>query len=141
MMSKRKMYESKIYTICQTSGDVNINDRFNGVKFMLSVFHAEYYAKTPCICIGKIGDSERVFVTEDKLCYFSVTDGWGVNDGYIFALNLGFEFKHDKPMGIYEIKEFVANTPEAHGFTSHMKKGLEIGVAKKIIKLLENTNQ
>ena len=67
MMSKRKMYENEIYTICQTSGDVNINDRFNGVKLLLSVFHAEYYAKTPCVCIGKVGNSERVFVTEDKL--------------------------------------------------------------------------
>lgn len=57
-----------------------------------------------------------------------------------FCLNLGFEFKHDKPMGVDELKEFVANPPEARGFASHTKKGLEIKAAKKIIQLLEKNN-
>lgn len=43
-------------------------------------------------------------------------------------------------MGVDELKEFIANPPEAHGFASHMNKGLEIGAAKKIIQLLEKNN-
>ena len=140
MMSERKKKEMEIFAICQTSGDVNINDRFKGTKFLSSVLYDDYYAKTPCICIGKIGNSERVFVTEDKLCYFSVTYGWGEKDGFLVALNQGFEFKHDQPMGIKELKEFIANSTEAHGFASHMKQGLELAVAKKIIELLEKNN-
>ena len=140
MMSERKKKEMEIFTICQKSGDVNINDCFKGTKFLSSVLYDNYYAKTPCICIGKIGNSERVFVTEDKLCYFSVTYGWGEKDGFLVALNQGFEFKHVMPMGIKELKEFIANPPEAHGFASHMKQGLELAVAKKIIELLEKNN-
>ena len=137
MMSERKKKEMEIFTICQTSGDVNIGDRFMGTRFLSSVLYDKYYAKTPCVCIGKIGNSERVFVTEDKLCYFSVTYGWGEKDGFLVALNQGFEFKHDQPMEIAELKEFVANPPEAHGFASNMKRGLEIAEAKKIIELLQ----
>ena len=140
MVSERKKKEMEIFTICQTSGDVNIGNRFKGAKFLSSVLYDNYYAKTPCICIGKIDNSERVFVTEDKLCYFSVTYGWGEKDGYLVALNQGFEFKHDQPMGINELKEFIANSTEAHGFASHMKQGLELAVAKKIIEILEKNN-
>ena len=131
MVSERKKKEMEIFTICQTSGDVNIGNRFKGAKFLSSVLYDNYYAKTPCICIGKIDNSERVFVTEDKLCYFSVTYGWGEKDGYLVALNQGFEFKHDQPMGIKELKEFITNSTEAHGFASHMKQGLELAVAKE----------
>lgn len=138
MLSKRKEYENEVYKICQKSGDINVNDRFAGVKFMLSVINDEYYSHLPCICIGKIDNSERVFVSEDKLCYFSVTSGWGQKDGYLVALNKGFEFKHDIPMELNDLKKFVSNPPEAHGFASHMKRGMEIDVAKKIINILDN---
>ena len=140
MLSERKKKEMEMFTICQTSGDININDRFNGTRYLTPVLFDEYYAKTPCICIGKIGNSERIFVTEDKLCYFSVTYGWGEKDGFLVVLNQGFEFKHDQPMGINELKEFVTNPPETHGFASHMKVGLEITNAKLIIQLLEKHN-
>lgn len=138
MLSQRKEYQNEIYRICQKSGDVSINDRFNGVHFFGSVLYDKYYETMPCVCIGKIGNSERVFLTEDKLCYFSVTGGWGEKDGFLVALSQGFEFKHDTPMELDDLKKFVSNPPEAHGFASHMKRGIEIGVAKKIINLLEN---
>ena len=38
MLSKRKEYQNEIYMACQKSGDVNINDRFKGVRFLGSVF-------------------------------------------------------------------------------------------------------
>lgn len=138
MLSKRKEYQNEIYRICQKSGDVNTNDRFNGVRFFDSVLYEKYYETMPCVCIGKIDNSERVFLTEDKLCYFSVTGGWGEKDGFLVALSQGFEFKHDTPMELDDLKKFVSNPPEVHGFASHMKRGMEIGVAKKIINLLEN---
>ena len=137
MLSKRKEYQNEIYNVCQKSGDVNINDRFNGVHFLGLVFFEKYYETTPCVCIGKIGSSERVFLTEDKLCYFSVTGGWGEKDGFLVALSQGFEFKHDNPMGLDDLKKFVINPPRAHGFASHMKRGMEISIAKKIINILD----
>ena len=112
MLSKRKEYQNEIYEICKKSGDVSINDRFRGVQFSESALYDKYYAETPCVCIGKIGSSERVFLTDDKLCYFSVTNGWGAKDGYLVALEQGFIFKHDVPMEIEDLKEFVANPPK-----------------------------
>lgn len=138
MLSKRKEYQDEIYEICKKSGDVNINDRFKEVRFFESVLYDKTYVEIPCVCIGKIGGSERVFLTEDKLCYFSVTAGWGENDGYLVALNQGFVFKHYTPMDLEDLKAFVANPPEAHGFAANIKRCAETGIAKTIISILEN---
>ena len=43
-------------------------------------------------------------------------------------------------MGIKELKEFISDPPEAHGFASHLKQGLALAEAKKIIELLEKKN-
>ena len=137
MLSKRKEYQNEIYEICKKSGDVSINDRFKGVRFSESALYDKSYAEMPCVCIGKIGGSERVFLTDDKLCYFSVTDGWGENDGYLVALNQGFVLRHDISMDLEELKEFVADPPEAHGFAANMKRCAEIRIAKIIISILE----
>lgn len=140
MLSKRKEYQNEIYEICQKSGDVSINDRFRGVRFSESALYDKSYAEMPCVCIGKIGGSERVFLTDDKLCYFSVTDGWGENDGYLVALNQGFVFRHDISMELEELKVFVADPPEAHGFAANMKRCAEIRIAKIIISILEKNS-
>lgn len=39
MMSERKKKEMEIFTICQKSGDVKINDCFKGTKFLSSVLY------------------------------------------------------------------------------------------------------
>ncbi len=141
MLSKRKEYQNEIYEICQKSGDVSINDRFRGVQFSESALYDKFYAEKPCVCIGKIGGSERVFLTDDKLCYFSVTDGWGKKDGYLVALNQGFVFRLDTPMELEDLKEFVADPPEAHGFAANMKRCAEIRIAKTIISILEKSSE
>ncbi len=140
MLSKRKEYRDEIYEICQKSGDVNINDHFTGVILSESKVYDKSYASMPCKCIGKIGSSERVFLTDDKLCYFSVTDGWGEKEGCLVALEQGFVFRHDIPMELEDLKVFVAEPPEAHGFAANMKRCAEIRIAKTIISILENNS-
>ena len=140
MLSKRKEYRDEIYEICKKSDDVNVNDHFTGVLFSESELYDKSYASMPCKCIGKIGSYERVFLTDDKLCYFSVTDGWGEKDGYLVALGQGFVFRHDIPMELEDLKAFVADPPEAHGFAANMKRCAEIRIAKTIISILENNS-
>ena len=108
------------------------------MQFSESALYDKFYAEKPCVCIGKIGGSERVFLTDDKLCYFSVTDGWGEKDGYLVALEQGFVFRHDIPMELEDLKAFVAEPPEAHGFAANTKRCAEIRIAKRIISILEN---
>ena len=140
MLSKRKEYQDEIYEICKKSGDVSINDRFKGVQFSESALYDKSYTEMSCVCIGKIGGSERVFLTDDKLCYFSVTDGWGEKEGSLAALGQGFMFRYDTPMELEDLKVFVAELPKIHGFAANMKRCAEIRIAKTIISILENNS-
>ena len=106
------------------------------MRILTPAIGSEHLLERTFACIGKIGDSERILLTDDKLCCFSVTDGWGEKDGYLFALNLGFVFNSEKPVGVKELKEFIDNPPTSHGFISHMAMGCEIEKAKKILKVL-----
>ena len=54
----------------------------------------------------------------------------GKKDGYLVALNQGFVFRYDTPMELEELKKFVADPPEAHGFAANMKRCAEIRIAK-----------
>jgi hypothetical protein len=69
MLSEQKELEFEILEICKNSGDVNVGDRFDGV-----MYNSEF-GDRPCVCIGKTNNT-RLFVTEDKRCYFTVSGGW-----------------------------------------------------------------
>ena len=136
MLSEKKLCENEIYEICKSARDINLNECFRGVRILTPAIGSEHLLERTFACIGKIGSSERILLTDDKLCCFSVTDGWGEKDGYLFALNLGFVFNSEKPVGVKKLKEFIDNPPTSHGFISHMAMGCEIEKAKKILKAL-----
>ena len=75
MLSAKILNEKEIYEICQHSADISVNDRFKGALFFSAQQEDEYLSQTTVICIGKIDNTERIFRTEDKLCYFGVSVG------------------------------------------------------------------
>lgn len=101
MLSAKILNEKEIYEICQHSADISVNDRFKGALFFSAQQEDEYLSQTTVICIGKIDNTERIFRTEDKLCYFGVSVGWGVKDEYS---------AHVEHLG-----RFKLNTPVANG--------------------------
>ena len=130
------MCENEIYEICKSARDINSNDCFRGMRILRQAIGSEHLLERPFACIGKIGNSKRILLTDDKLCCFSVTDGRGEKDGYLFALNSGFVFNSENPVGVKELKEFIDNPPTSHGFIFHMATGCKIETAKKILKAL-----
>ena len=129
MLSEKKLCENEIYEICKSARDINLNECFRGVRILTPAIGSEHLLERTFACIGKIGSSERILLTDDKLCCFSVTDGWGEK-------NLGFVFNSEKPVGVKELKKFIDNPPTSHGFISHMAMGCGIEKAKKILKAL-----
>ena len=102
MLSERKEQELEILEICKNSGDVNVGDRFDGVMYNSDL------VDRPCVCIGKT-NSYRLFVTEDKLCYFMASDGWGVKGGRLAGVKIGNLLCFDKPSGADEIRSYIKN--------------------------------
>ena len=135
MLSKEKIFEQTIYEICKNSPDIKVGDRFKGILVKDDYFDL---AKKPCTCIGKIGDTERVLRSDDMLFYFSVTDGWGENDGFLAALGKGFVLRFDAPTDLDGLREFINNPSSAKSMYGNMLRHSEITAAKKIIEAVEN---
>jgi hypothetical protein len=53
------------------------------------------------------------------------------------AVDLKIRFETDEPKTIDELRDFVNNPPEAHGWAGHMSRGHKISTTKSFIELLE----
>ena len=106
MLTKEKELELEILEICKNSGDIEVRDRFDGVMYNTEL------GDRPCVCIGKT-KSSRLFVTEDKRCYFTVYDGWGVKDGKLAGVKICSLLRFDKPSGADEIRSYIKNLKPA----------------------------
>ena len=102
MLSEEKEIELEIFEICKNSGDITVGDRFEGVMYNSDL------GDRPCVCIGKT-NSYRLFVTEDKLFYFMVSDGWGVKDGKLAGVYISGRIRFEKPAGADEIRSYIKN--------------------------------
>ena len=111
MLSEEKEIELEIFEICKNSGDVNVGDRFDGVMYSREL------GDRPCVCIGKT-NSYRLFVTEDKLFYFTVSDGWGVKDGKLAGVYISGRIRFEKPAGADEIRSYIKNLKPATSCSS-----------------------
>ena len=106
MLSEEKEIRLEILETCKNSGDINVGDRFDGVMYISDL------GDRPCVCIGKT-NSYRLFVTEDKLCYFTASDGWGVKDGKLAGVKIGNLLRFDKPSGADELRSYIKNLKPA----------------------------
>ena len=106
MLSEEKEIELEILEICKNSGDINVGDRFEGVMYNSDL------GDRPCVCIGKT-NSYRLFVTEDKRCYFTVYYGWGAKDGKLAGVYISGRIRFEKPAGADEIRSYIKNLKPA----------------------------
>ena len=130
MLSEEKEIELEILEICKSSGDVNVGDRFDGV-----MYNSEF-GDRPCVCIGKTNNT-RLFVTEDKRCYFTVSGGWGVKDGKLASVDIYGQLRFDKPSGADELRSYIKNLkPATSCATAALRHGYKT-VAEMYLDALE----
>ena len=70
--------------------------------------------------------------------YFTVRDGWGVEDNCLYTLSIGAirrDFK--KPVTIEEIESCVNNPKELRGTYSALAIGMKLKDDKEILKVLK----
>ena len=130
MLSKEYETRLEILEICKNSGDIDVGEHFSGV-----MYSNELYNK-PCVCIGKT-ERTRLFRTEDRTCYFTVSGGWGEKEGELVEIEIGSFLRFDKPSGIEEIRDYIDNMPAAHSRTGAIVNDSKRKTANMYIKALE----
>ncbi len=139
MLSEKFILEEKIINICK-------NDRTvfkRGMVFnKITVLNRDCCCSTFCgqitVC-GYTDCGEMLLSSGNGRYYFTVRDGWGVEDNCLYALSVGAimrDFK--KPVTIEEIESGVNNPQEPRGAYSAMSMKMKLETDKEILKVLKN---
>ena len=92
----------------------------------------------PVTFLGRTDSYEMLFSSGNGGYYFTVRDGWGVEDNCLYALSIGAirrDFK--KPVTIEEIESGVNNPKEPRGTYSALAIGMKLKDDKEILKVLK----
>lgn len=113
MLSETMKLKEKIISICKHDKTFLRKDStFDKITVLKSVFYGSMLCG-PVTFLGRTDSCEMLFSSGNGRYYFTVRDGWGVEDNCFYALSIG-AIKRDfkKPVTIEEI-EYEVNNPEA----------------------------
>lgn len=138
MLSGKLITEEKIKAICK-------NDRIvfqKGAVFdkitVLNSDPCDSMLCGPVTFLGHTDSYEMLFSSGNGRYYFTVRDGWGVEDNCLYALSIGAirrDFK--KPVTVEEIESGVNNPKEPRGTYSALAIGMKLKDDKEILKVLK----
>ena len=134
MLSEEKEIRLEILEICKNSGDVNTGDRFEGVMYSSDL------GNRPCVCIGK-AEKSRLFVTEDKRCYFTVSGGWGVKDGKLAAIDIYGRIRFDNPSGVEELRSYISGLKPPTSWSGAMLRYGRMVTVKSYLNALQKLEE
>ena len=133
-----KKYEM-MRIICAKSADVAAGQEFSGCVFAHENSGTAPLKGKKVVCVGKIGDGERVFRTIDGKAYFSVTCGWGEKDGVLCGLSRGFCLPLAAPVTKPEDLQTLLDEPaRPASFASALKEQARRSAIKKIIYAMKD---
>ena len=112
MLSQKLLDKEKIMEICKKDHTIFKKGMvFNCIKVLNPDLCSSMLTPPVTFC-GYTDKYELLFSSGNGQYYFSLCDGWGVQDGCLYALSIG-EIRRDykKPVTVDEI-EYEANNPK-----------------------------
>ena len=138
MLSEKLIMEEKIKGICKK--DRTIFQK-GAVFDKITVLNSDPCDSMLCGPVTFLGCTDRyeiLFTSGSGRYYFTVRDGWGVEDNCLYALSIGAirrDFK--KPVTVEEIEYGVNNPKEPRGTYSALAIGMKLKDDKEILKVLK----
>lgn len=138
MLSEKLIMEEKIKDICKK--DRTIFQK-GSVFDKITVLNPDFCGSMLCgpvTFLGHTDSYEMLFSSGNGRYYFTVRDGWGVEDNCFYALSIG-AIKRDfkKPVTIEEIESGVNNPKEPRGTYSALAIGIKLKDDREILKVLK----
>ena len=139
MLSEKLIQKEKIIDICKKD-----NTAFKaGMTFnKITVLKADCNSNILCgpvTFLGHTDSYEMLFSSGNGRYYFTVRDGWGVEDNCLYALSIG-AIKRDfkKPVTIEEIEHGVNNPQEPKSAYSALSIKMKLKDDIQILKVLKS---
>ena len=138
MLSEKLITEEKIKAICKNDKTLFQKGAVFDKITVLNSDHCGSMLCGPVTFLGCTDHYEMLFTSGNGRYYFTVRDGWGVEDNCLYALSIGAirrDFK--KPVTIEEIESGVNNPKEPRGTYSALAIGMKLKDDKEILKVLK----
>lgn len=138
MLSEKLITEEKIKAICKNDKTLFQKGAVFDKITVLNSDHCGSMLCGPVTFLGHTDSYEMLFSSGNGRYYFTVRDGWGVEDNCLYALSIGAirrDFK--KPVTIEEIESGVNNPKEPRGTYSALAIGMKLKDDKEILKVLK----
>ena len=141
MLSQKLLAKSHTYAVCGRSGDIEVGDTFIDVRFA-DAGPSRDVSGIAVVCCGKVSDDEMLFRSEDGRYYFSVSDGWGEEDGVLYGISRGLFFDFGHPTSeetiLAECESALGEYHSWAGAMAHQSKKwtleMIVGVMRRIVK-------
>ena len=138
MLSKAMKLKEKIISICKYDKTfLRKGSTFDKIIVLKSGFYGSMLCG-PVTFLGHTDSYEMLFSSGNGRYYFTVRDGWGVEDNCFYALSIG-AIKRDfkKPVTTEEIESGVNNPKEPRGTYSALAIGIKLKDDREILKVLK----
>lgn len=139
MLSETMKLEEKIISICKHDKTfLRKGSTFDKITVLKSGFYGSMLCG-PVTFLGHTDSYEMLFSSGNGRYYFTVRDGWGVEDNCLYALSIG-AIKRDfkKPVSIEEIEHEVNNPEEPKSTYSALSIKMKLKDDIQILKVLKS---
>ena len=139
MLSETMKLKEKIISICKNNKTfLKKGSTFDKITVLKSGFYGSMLCG-PVIFLGHTDSYEMLFSSGNGRYYFTVRDGWGVEDNCLYALSIG-AIKRDfkKPVSIEEIEHEVNNPEEPKSTYSALSIKMKLKDDIQILKVLKS---
>lgn len=139
MLSETMKLKEKIINICKyDKTPLRKGSTFDRITVLKSVFYGSMLCG-PVTFLGHTDSYEMLFSSGNGRYYFTVRDGWGVEDNCFYALSIG-SIKRDfkKPVTIEEIEHEVNNPEEPKSAYSALSIKMKLKDDMQILKVLKS---
>lgn len=138
MLSEKLTMEEKIKAICKKDRTLFQKGAVFDKITVLNSDPCDSMLCGPVTFLGHTDSYEMLFSSGNGRYYFTVRDGWGVEDNCLYALSIGAirrDFK--KPVTVEEIESGVNNPKEPRGTYSALAIGMKLKDDREILKVLK----
>ena len=138
MLSEKLIIEEKIKDICKKDRTIFQKGSVFGKITVLNPDFCGSMLCGPVTFMGLTDSYEMLFSSGNGRYYFTVRDGWGVEDNCFYALSIG-AIKRDfkKPVTIEEIEHEVNNPKEPKSAYSALAIRMKLKDDIQILKVLK----
>ena len=138
MLSEKLIKEEKIKAICKNDRTIFQKGAVFDKITVLNSDHCGSMLCGPVTFLGCTDHYEMLFTSGNGRYYFTVRDGWGVEDNCLYALSIGAirrDFK--KPVTVEDIEFSVNHPKEPKSTYSALSIGMKLKDDKEILKVLK----